>query len=198
VLPPELTEMVTGVELVTGLVMTVKVAVVPEASTMTLAGTVATVVLLLVSDTIEPPLGAGPVKTTVPWEVEPPTTLVGVRSSELTVGGAGFTVRAAVIVLPPEPAEMVTGVELVTGLVVSVKVAVVLAAGTVTLTGTATTLVLLLVSDTIEPSLGAGPVKTTVPWEVEPPTTLVGVRSSELTVGGAGFTVRIAPLVLSP
>jgi hypothetical protein len=74
--------MVTGVELVTGVVVIVKVALVLRAGIVTLAGSLAADELSL-SDTTAPPPGAGPLKVTVPWEVLPPTTLVGFTESVL-------------------------------------------------------------------------------------------------------------------
>ena len=81
------------VEVVTALVLTVKVALLVPAETGTLAGTLATAVLLLVRPTEIPPAGAGPLKVTVPVELPPPRTLVGLRVSALTPGGV--TVRVA-------------------------------------------------------------------------------------------------------
>ena len=52
--------MVIEVFVATGLVLTVKVAVVALAATITLAGTWAAAVLLLDSVTVAPPTGAGP------------------------------------------------------------------------------------------------------------------------------------------
>ena len=92
--------MVTRVEEPTGLVLTVKVAVMPPVGTVTLAGTVATLVLLLERATTAPPLGAGPLSVTVPVEELPPVTLVGLRVSEESVGGAGVTVSEADRVVP--------------------------------------------------------------------------------------------------
>jgi len=69
--------MVTAVEAVTVLVVTVKLALLAPAATVTLAGTVAAPVLLLVSVTTAPPVGAAPLNVTVPCDVFPPTTLVG-------------------------------------------------------------------------------------------------------------------------
>jgi hypothetical protein len=85
--------------LLTETVLTVKVALVFPPGTVTLAGAVATDVLLLVSATTAPPEGAAPPSVTVPCEVFPPVTLVGLRLTALT--GAGDTVRLAVCVFPP-------------------------------------------------------------------------------------------------
>lgn len=90
--------MVTVLVLVTEFVLTVKVAVVALAATVTLEGTVATVVLLLVSVTTAPPAGAGPLSVTVPVDGFPPVTELGLRISELGTGA--FTVRVAVFVVP--------------------------------------------------------------------------------------------------
>src|SRR5881396_110231 len=104
--------MVTAVDAVTVLVLTVKVALVLPAATTTLAGTLAAP-LLLDSVTCAPPAGAGPLSVTVPVEVcAPPVTLVGFKVSEETVGrGGGITVSEADGVTPPKDAEMVTEVE---------------------------------------------------------------------------------------
>jgi hypothetical protein len=63
---PEVPEIVTSVEVVTADVVTVKVPLVLPAPTVTLAGTAATAVLLLESDTTVPPDGAALVSVTVP------------------------------------------------------------------------------------------------------------------------------------
>jgi len=86
--------MVTDVWLATGLVLTVKVAVAAPAATVTLAGTVAADVLLLVSVTAAPPVGAAPLSVTVPVDEAPPVADVGFTLTELTTGGV--TVRVAV------------------------------------------------------------------------------------------------------
>jgi hypothetical protein len=80
--------MLTDVEVVTLLVLTVNVALLAPAATVTLAGTVA-VDVLLERETAMPPLGAGPLSVTVPVEVcAPPVTLVGFSVSEERVGRA--------------------------------------------------------------------------------------------------------------
>ena len=86
--------MVTGVEAVTARVVTVKAALVAPAGIVTLAGTVATTVLLLVRETTAPPVSAGPLSMTLPVEGDPPLTLVGFSVSMVRVGG-GVTVRVA-------------------------------------------------------------------------------------------------------
>ena len=92
-------------EVITALVLTVNVALVAPAPTVTPEGTWAADVLLLESETTAPPDGAGPLSVTVPVELcVPPVTLGGFRlreDNETGGGGAGFTVREAVLVAPP-------------------------------------------------------------------------------------------------
>ncbi len=99
VTPPYKPEIFTAVELGTEMVVIVKVALVAPLDTVTDGGTVATDGLLLDSDTLAPPLGAGLFNVTVPVEVFPPTTLEGFNCSELTAGGVCVTVRLAVFVI---------------------------------------------------------------------------------------------------
>ena len=68
-------------------------AVVAPAATVTLAGTVAAAVLLLLNVTVAPPVGAGPFSVTVPVDVLPGATDVGLRVKEL--GEGVFTVNVA-------------------------------------------------------------------------------------------------------
>ena len=82
-------EMVTGMDAVTALVLTVNVALLAPAATVTLAGTVAVDVPLLDRETAAPPVSAGPLRVTVPVEdCTPPVTLAGFSVSEERVGGA--------------------------------------------------------------------------------------------------------------
>ena len=95
--------MVTAVDVATALVVTVKVALVAPAGTVTpLAGTLAAA-LLLDRETRAPPLGAGPFRVTVPVGEEiPPVTLAGLRLREDRTGRVwGDTVSVAVCVPPP-------------------------------------------------------------------------------------------------
>jgi len=64
-------------EPVTGLVDTVKSALVAPAGTVTLVGTVATFQGSLPSAITAPPIGAAALRLTAPVEGLPPTTLVG-------------------------------------------------------------------------------------------------------------------------
>ena len=80
--------MVTGVEAVTALVFTENVALVDPAATVTLDGTVAEL-LLLERFTVLPPLGAAPLRVTVPVEEEPPFTLPGVSVTAESTGDTG-------------------------------------------------------------------------------------------------------------
>jgi hypothetical protein len=86
-------------------VLTVKLVLLAPATTVTLAGTLAAAVLLLVSVTTAPPDGAALLSVTVPVEAcVPPTTLVGFNVSEESVaagGGTGVTVSVAVRLAPP-------------------------------------------------------------------------------------------------
>src|SRR5256885_16411454 len=80
--------MVTGVDVVTALVVTVNVALLAPAATVTLAGTVAVDVLLL-RVTAAPPVGAGPLSVTVPVEGDPPVTLSAIGPNPASVAGGG-------------------------------------------------------------------------------------------------------------
>lgn len=95
---PRVAETVGEVFEATGLVVTVNVAEVAFAATVTLAGTCAAAVLLLDKLTTVPPEGAGPVIRTVPVEEVPPITEVGLIPRALTVGAS--TAKVAVFATP--------------------------------------------------------------------------------------------------
>ena len=95
---PLVAEMVTDLVVVTVRVVTVNVVVVVPATSVTLAGTVATEVKLLERVITAPPVGAGPFKVTVPVEGVPPLTLLGFRARALSTGAV--TVKAVVRVAP--------------------------------------------------------------------------------------------------
>ncbi len=207
--PPKLAEIVAEVDAVTDTVVTVNVALVAPAGTVTLplTGTLATA-LLLDRVTSAPPVGAVALNVTVATEELPPTTLVGFSAKPDTVrgggGAGGETVSRAVLVTPPKEAEMVAEVDAVTDTVLTLNVVLVLPAGMVTLpiAGTLATAVLLLKRVTTAPPVGAAALKVTVPVEDAGPTTLVGLSASVESVtggGGAGSeTVSRAVLVRPP
>ena len=157
--------------------MTVNVALVCPASTITLACTVASSVLLLASGTNAPPVGAAARKVTVAVEEAPPATLLGFKVTAETALEISKNMRPCTVT-PPKEAAMSTGVVAVTALVLAVKVALVCPAGTVTLAGIVTRAVLVLDSNTSAPPAGAGAPKVTVPVEVLPPITLEGLNNS--------------------
>jgi hypothetical protein len=84
--PPAEAVMVTFVLAETAVVETVKFALVAPAGTVTLLGTEATLELLLLRFTTNPPEGAAAVSVTVPVTLLPPTTLVGFRLSVSRLG----------------------------------------------------------------------------------------------------------------
>jgi hypothetical protein len=91
--------MATDVLTATGALATENVAVVAPETTVTLTGTVATEVLLLLIVTRAPPPGAGPFSVTVPVDELPPRTDVGLNVTELSVAAAAVTVNEPVLVL---------------------------------------------------------------------------------------------------
>jgi hypothetical protein len=172
----------------TVLVITVKVAVVPLAGTVTEVGTEATSKLVLESVTIAPPVGAGPVRVTVPAELaRPPTTAVGERVNDFTCGA--FTVSIAASWTVPRVAWIVACAVVETAVVVMEKVAEDRPAAKVTEAGTVAA---ALLEDrlTTLPPVGAMPVRVTVPVEPVPPVTEVGLIVTDESCGG--FTVSAA------
>jgi len=166
----------------TTLVVTVKVADTLPAATVTDGGTCAAEVLPLCNVTIAPPAGAALVSVTVPVELFPPTTEVGLNASEDRAPGA-MTLRVAFWLTPYVPV-ITADVVVATALVVTVKVADVLPAGTVTDAGTCAIEVLPLESGTTAPPEGATPFNRTVPVDETPPTTLVGLSVNDDSCGG--------------
>ena len=83
----------------TGALATVNVAEVAPETIVTLAGTVATKVLLLLSGNRAPPSGAGAFSVTVPDDELPPRTDVGLKVRELSVAAGAVTVKEAVLML---------------------------------------------------------------------------------------------------
>jgi hypothetical protein len=129
-------------------------------------------VLLLDSVIDAPAGGAAPFNVTVPVELLPPTTEVGLLVTDDRL--AAFTVKVAVLATP-RVAVITEEVFAATPRVVTVNVAEVLPAATVTLAGTVAAAVLLLERVTTAPPVGAAPLSVTVPVELFPPTTVVGL-----------------------
>jgi hypothetical protein len=88
--------MVGVVFVVTDDVLIGKLPAVAPPEMIALTGGAATPKLLLLMVTGIPPLGDGPVSVIVPVELVPPTTLVGDKVSDITVGA--FKVRVTVLV----------------------------------------------------------------------------------------------------
>ena len=167
-------------------------AEVAPATTVTVAGRVALVLLALNLST-KPPVGAGPLRETVPVDEAPPITDAG--TTETPVNVAGLIVSVAVFVEPASTPLMVADTTLDTAVVDIVKEAVVAPALTVTVVGQVA-LVELEDKLTTIPLVLAGPVKVTVPVDDVPPMTELGDTVRLLNV--AGVIVRAAVLVDPP
>lgn len=101
----------TNVFALTGVVVITNVVVLAPAAIVTFTGDFATLALLVCKAMTAPPLGAGPFNVTVPVELAPPTTEVGLLPIEDKL--AVLTVRDAVR-LTPKLAVMVVEVLLAT------------------------------------------------------------------------------------
>jgi hypothetical protein len=172
----------------TAVVVTVNVADVLPGVTVTLPGTVAAPLPEL-RDTTSPDEPAGPVRVTVPVELDPPTTDVGERETLATPGR--LMVRVAVLEEAPRVAVIVEVAVAETALVEAVKVAVVFPEVTVTDAGTVAAAVLEEVRVTTSPLGPAFPLRVTVPVEVAPPTTAVGDIATLATPGTSTFNEAV-------
>ena len=174
--------MVVEVEVVTTKCVTVNVAVVAPAGTVTEAATVAAEVDELLRVTTLPLGPAGLLRVTVPVIVtlQPPTTVEDDKARLDTV--AAVIVSVEVTDALPIVAVMVALAFADTATVVTVKVPVLAPAAIVTDAGTVA-LVLLDLSDTTNPPVGAMLLIVTEPVDVDPPSTDVGETVTLLTVG---------------
>ena len=176
----------------TRLVETVNVPLVEPATIVTLAGTVATPGVALESVTNAPPTPAGPSRVSVPCDVVPPMTLAGLSEIErsATSGANDRTVSGAVIVTPPNEAEIVTSVAPATARVAMVNDSLVEPAATVTLAGT----VAGSGPDSAitAPPAGAALESVTIPVSGLPPVTFDALRDSDDRTTAGAATVSVA------
>ena len=142
--------------------VSVKVAEVDPAGTVTLAGTLAAVVLELESVTTAPPVPAAAVRVTVPVPDWALTIVLGLTEMLLSAAAGGVMVTPKVLLTLEYEAVNVAAVEELTVPAVTVKVAEVEPAGTVTLAGRLAT-ALELKSVTTAPPVPAAAVRVTVP-----------------------------------
>jgi len=177
----------------TARVVTVKVAVVDPAATVTEAGTVATEVVPEARFTVNPPAGAAELIVTVPVDAPAPVTVVGFKLSALTVGPV--IAKEAVVLFPVSVAVIVAVALAPTAVVETLNVALVEPAGTVTEAGTVAA-ALFDASVTVVPPVGAALFNVTVAVEGLPPTTLVGLRVTLETSNG--LIVKVAVLLAPP
>lgn len=186
-------EIVTDVVAITGTVEIVNVALLAPPGTVICAESVAEAVSLLVTEIVAPPVGAAPVRYTVPSELAPPVTVDGLRVTAVTVGGA--IVKVPDTPLPWNDAVTVTAVDAATGDVPTENVAVVAPAATVTLVGTVA-LAAFPERVTTVPPAGAAVRRVTVPVVEVPPTTRVG-ESVTVEIGEA-LTVSVPVADVDP
>ena len=141
-----------------------------------------------------PPIGAVVPIVTVPVEVFPPTTDVGLRVSDSSKGG--LIVSVPLTVFPFSFAEIVATVIDATETVFTVNVALVFPLEIVTIAGTVAAPVLLL-RLTTRPLDGASLEIVTVPVEDVRPTTVVGLSVTDVTVGGSTVRTAVTDAALS-
>jgi len=166
----------------------VTVTVVAPAAMVALAGPV-TPLLVELNATVKPPVGAGEEMVIVPVVLVPAKTVVGLRVNPVTVGP--FTVRFAVADELLAVPVIVAVVLVATAVVVIENVAVVAPPATVTVAGTVAADELELRSIT-SPADGAALEIVTVPVELAPPTSEVGFRVTDDTVGPLTFNAPVA------
>ena len=192
VTPPALAVKVTGVGVTTELVPMANPALVFPWATVTrsVPGPAATVPSLEVTDTRNPPVGAGLLIVTVPMDWSRPWTVVGFSTNAVSVSG-GVMVSTALADPPPYEPLMVEDVEVATETVLTAKVMLSTPAGIVMLAGTVAADGLLLASETTAPPEGAVVVRVTVACAELPPTKEDGL-SDTLCSDGGGVTVSVA------
>ena len=171
-----------------------KVPVPDPAGTVTDAGTVR-LVLLLLSATAAPPVLAAALKVTEQVDVPGVLRVAGVHDRPLTTVDGGFRVRVAVTEAPFNVPVTVAFWLVLTLAAVAVKITVLDPAGTVTEAGTVRA-VLLLLSVTGVPPLGAAALRVTVQFDVPRDVIERGLHVRELSVNGVP-TVTVPPVPLA-
>ena len=194
--PLEVAVIVAEVFAETAVVVIVNVADVAPAGIVTDAGILARVALLERSVTVVA-VAAARLSVTVPVELSPPRTDVGLSVSVLnaTAATAGFTVSVVVLLTPRDDAVITAGTLATTDVVVIANVAVLAPAATVTDAGT-TAAAELLVTVTTTPPAGAGEPSVTVPVAAVPPLTLTGLTltvDNEPRGSESVFTASVFP-----
>ena len=161
---------VATVTLATAEVVSVNVAWVAPAATVTVAGGTAHA---LFDDKLiaAPPAGAGLLSVTVPVDGKPPNSEVG--DNVRLCRTADVTERVPFTDVPPIDPVITAETDATTAVVVTVKVTDLAPEGTVTLLG-GTADALLDDKATTAPLVGAGPFNVRVPVEVKPPKTVSG------------------------
>ncbi len=177
---------------VTVRVVIVNVTDVAPVGTVTLAGTVPTVVGLDARTMTAPPVGAARVRVTVPVTATPPVAAATLVVMPESAAAGGVTVTEAVPVEPFVDAVIVTEVFAATVPAVIVNVAVRDPEGTVTLTGTDAAPALDELSVTTLPPTGALVESVTVPVVVA-----VDATFALTTVTAVTFGPRIESLDLT-
>jgi hypothetical protein len=161
---------------------------------VTVFGTEA-IVLLLINETVSPPLPANPFSEIVPADVLPPATAVGLSVNDAS--DALASVRVAFCVIPLRLPEIVAFVAALTPSVPTTNVTEVLPAGILTFPPAGrTTAVLEQAKDTLAPLEPAGPPSVRVPDVELPPTMLEGFRVNDRR--DAGVIVNNAVAVVPP
>jgi hypothetical protein len=165
----------------TELVVMANVAVLLPAATVTVAGTVIELALLM-RETTAPPVGAAIERVTVPVEV---CGYMRIEGATTTLAGNGpWTVRFAELFVNWS-VPVITAVTVVAGRVVAIaNVAVEVPAGTTTEEGTVA-FVDELLKLTVQPPVGAVDSRVTVPWEDVPPVRLDGLTTTEVRLSAA-------------
>jgi hypothetical protein len=150
--------------------------------TVTVAGTLAAVVLELERDTATPPVPAASVRLTVPVPDRPLTIVLGLTETLLSATGGGLMVIPNVTLAPEYEAVKVTGVAVLTVPAVTENVAEVEPCGIVTVAGTLARAGEAL-SAIVAPPLSAAEVTATVQVDPADGVSVVGVHEMALNTG---------------